>query len=91
MVCHVSQDAIDLVHGHFIASVSQDMTTQPQKGSLEALAVKGNSKSFLESNLVFLVSIDLMTCFCIAVSSCSSFPGLVWLSFLNHVSEARCV
>ncbi|GAB4848390.1 GTPase activating protein (GAP) for Rho1p [Ancistrocladus abbreviatus] len=32
------QDAIDLVHGHFIVSVSRDMTLQPQKAGIEALA-----------------------------------------------------
>ncbi|XP_010675806.3 phosphoinositide phosphatase SAC7 isoform X5 [Beta vulgaris subsp. vulgaris] len=32
------QDAIDMVHGHFIAFVSRDLTTQPPKGGLEAVA-----------------------------------------------------
>ncbi|XP_057530364.1 phosphoinositide phosphatase SAC6-like isoform X3 [Amaranthus tricolor] len=32
------QDAIDLVHGNFIASVSRDTSNQLQKGSLETLA-----------------------------------------------------
>uniref|UniRef100_A0A803MYM8 SAC domain-containing protein n=1 Tax=Chenopodium quinoa TaxID=63459 RepID=A0A803MYM8_CHEQI len=32
------QDAIDMVHGHFIASTSRDMTAQPEKGGLEAFA-----------------------------------------------------
>lgn len=32
------QDAIDLVHGHFIVSVSRDSSSQPQKGGMEAFA-----------------------------------------------------
>ncbi|KAL8143374.1 hypothetical protein V2J09_016406 [Rumex salicifolius] len=34
------QDAMDLLHGHFIASVSRDMSPQPQKSGLEALTMK---------------------------------------------------
>jgi len=33
------QDAIDLVHGQFIVSVSRGSSSQPQKGGLEAFAV----------------------------------------------------
>ncbi|KAL9251655.1 Phosphoinositide phosphatase SAC6-like protein [Drosera capensis] len=32
------QDAIDLVHGHYIVSVSRDMTPQPPKAGIEAFA-----------------------------------------------------
>ncbi|GLT82535.1 hypothetical protein SLE2022_008990 [Rubroshorea leprosula] len=32
------QDAIDLLQGHYIVSVSRDMTPQPQKGGLETVA-----------------------------------------------------
>ncbi|XP_028776710.1 phosphoinositide phosphatase SAC6 [Neltuma alba] len=32
------QDAIDLLQGHYIVSVSRDMTTSPQKGGIEAIA-----------------------------------------------------
>ncbi|GAB4847619.1 GTPase activating protein (GAP) for Rho1p [Ancistrocladus abbreviatus] len=32
------QDAIDLLHGHFIVSTSRDMTSQPQKAGVEAIA-----------------------------------------------------
>ncbi|KAH9621513.1 hypothetical protein KSS87_003750 [Heliosperma pusillum] len=34
----LNHDAIDLVHGNFIVSVSRDMTPQPQKGGLETVA-----------------------------------------------------
>ncbi|GAB2223953.1 hypothetical protein Droror1_Dr00004698 [Drosera rotundifolia] len=32
------QDAIDLVHGHYIVSISRDMTPQPPKAGIEAFA-----------------------------------------------------
>ncbi|GMH06601.1 hypothetical protein Nepgr_008441 [Nepenthes gracilis] len=32
------QDAIDLLHGHFIVSVGRDMTPQPQKAGIETVA-----------------------------------------------------
>ncbi|KAL9270933.1 Phosphoinositide phosphatase SAC6-like protein [Drosera capensis] len=34
----LKQDAIDLVHGHYIVSVSRDMTPQPPKARIEAFA-----------------------------------------------------
>ena len=33
------KDAIDLLQGHYIVSVSRDMTNTSQKGGLEAIAV----------------------------------------------------
>lgn len=35
------KDAIDLLQGHYIVSVSRDMTPTTQKGGLEAMAVSG--------------------------------------------------
>ncbi|KNA04037.1 hypothetical protein SOVF_203410 [Spinacia oleracea] len=47
------QDAIDMVHGHFIASVSRDMTTQPQKGGLETVASVPIGLSLVLAGIVF--------------------------------------
>lgn len=33
------KDAIDLLQGHYIVSVSRDMTPATQKGGIEAIAV----------------------------------------------------
>ncbi|MQL98731.1 hypothetical protein Taro_031443, partial [Colocasia esculenta] len=32
------QDAIDLIHGHYIVAVNRDMSFLPQKGGLESIA-----------------------------------------------------
>ncbi|KNA08731.1 hypothetical protein SOVF_160050 [Spinacia oleracea] len=42
-----------MVHGHFIASVSRDMTTQPQKGGFEAIASVPIAVSLLLAGIVF--------------------------------------
>ncbi|XP_021753551.1 phosphoinositide phosphatase SAC7-like isoform X2 [Chenopodium quinoa] len=47
------QDAIDMVHGHFIASVSRDMTAQPQKGGLEAFASLPLAFSLFLAGIIF--------------------------------------
>lgn len=95
-----------MVHGHFIAFVSRDLTTQPPKGGLEAVAVSGNYHflfpefsgylfSLCASSTCFCLSVyltcnDLVT-FLIAVSSYSSFPDIGWVLILTNVSKARCV
>ncbi|KAL9247594.1 hypothetical protein vseg_021011 [Gypsophila vaccaria] len=47
------QDAIDLVHGNFIVSVSRDLTPQPQKGGLEAIASLPIAVSLLLAGFLF--------------------------------------
>ena len=43
------KDAIDLLQGHYIVSVSRDMAPSSQKGGLEAIAV--SKKSLLDRSL----------------------------------------
>ncbi|RXI06350.1 hypothetical protein DVH24_018392 [Malus domestica] len=40
------QDAIDLLQGHYIVSVSRDMTPSSQKGGLEAVAAKQQNSKY---------------------------------------------
>lgn len=39
MSFHHAKDAIDLIQGHYIVSVSRDTAASSQKGGLEAIAV----------------------------------------------------
>lgn len=51
---HFLKDAIDLMQGHYIMSVSRDMTATSQKGGIEAIAVSAITYSYYIKFLLFL-------------------------------------
>lgn len=51
---HFLKDAIDLMQGHYIMSVSRDMTASSQKGGIEAIAVSAIAYSYCIKFLLFL-------------------------------------
>uniref|UniRef100_A0A7C9A087 Uncharacterized protein n=1 Tax=Opuntia streptacantha TaxID=393608 RepID=A0A7C9A087_OPUST len=65
------QDAIDLVHGQFIVSVSRGSSSQPQKGGLEAFA-----------SLPVALSV-VMAGFFLALMSLRQAPYSSWHLFLS--------
>lgn len=57
---HFLQDAIDLMQGHYIMSVSRDMTATSQKGGIEAIAVSAIAYSYcIKFLLSFICQIPL--------------------------------
>lgn len=47
------KDAIDLLQGHYIVSVSREVTPTSQKGGLEAVAV-----STIQTTVCFIIKFD---------------------------------
>lgn len=51
------KDAIDLLQGHYIVSVSRDMTPSSQKGGLESVAVSTNQMTITSVHMGFRLMI----------------------------------
>nr|DAD25082.1 TPA_asm: hypothetical protein HUJ06_026546 [Nelumbo nucifera] len=87
------QDAIDLLHGHYIISVSRDMTTPSQKGNLEAIASPSTALALALVGFFFA----LMSLRQVGFDIGSLFFSLVWagltvciLAFLRANGRIFC-
>lgn len=62
------KDAIDLLQGHYIVSVSRDMTPSSQKGGLETVAVSTSQMAISFVHIIFrqlIISLQLVKRTCV--------------------------